>query len=155
MRIVRYCLLVLCFVVSVASFAQKEDWLPITQQDLDTKQVPDNPGADAIQLYYANNVDDSVGTEFVYHRIKVLTESGKKYADVEITAGINNDIGNLKARTIHPDGSIVEFTGKPFDKTIFKGRGIKWNAKTFTMPDVTVGSIIEYKYKARNYTSDS
>lgn len=134
--------------------AQKEDWQPITQQDLEMKQVPSNPGADAIQLYYANYLDDSMGYEFTYHRIKVLTESGKKYADVEITAGVNNDIGNLKARTIHPDGSIVEFTGKPFDKTIFKGRGLKWNAKTFTMPEVTVGSIIEYKYKAKNYTSD-
>ncbi|MGZ4877824.1 MAG: DUF3857 domain-containing protein, partial [Candidatus Angelobacter sp.] len=134
--------------------AQKEDWQPIAQDDLNINQVPGNPGADAVQLYYANYIDDSAGSEFVYHRVKILTESGKKYADVEITAGINNDVGNLKARTIHPDGSIVEFTGKPFDKTIFKGRGIKWNAKTFTMPDVTVGSIIEYKYKVKNYTSD-
>jgi len=155
MRIAQSCFLVLICLFSLSLFAQKEDWQPITQQDLEIKQVPDNPGADAVQLYYANYIDDSVGSEFVYHRIKILTESGKKYADVEITAGFNNDVGNLKARTIHPDGSIVEFTGKPFDKMIFKGKGIKWNAKTFTMPEVTVGSIIEYKYKTKNYTSDS
>lgn len=153
MRTARSCWLVLIFLFSLPSFAQKEDWQPIEQEDLKINQVPDKPGADAIQLYYANYIDDSSDFEFVYHRIKILTESGKKYADVEIDAGINNDIGNLKARTIHPDGSIVEFTGKPFDKTIFKGRGLKWNAKTFTLPDVTVGSIIEYKYKTR-YTSD-
>src|SRR5258708_4811262 len=116
--------------------AQKEDWLPVTPEDLQLTQVPGDPGASAIQLYYANYIDDSMAYEFVYHRIKILTESGKKYADVEITGGFNLDVGNLKARTIHPDGSIVEFTGKPFDKTIFKGRGIKWNAKTFTMPEV-------------------
>ena len=86
MRIAQSCLLVLICLFSLSLFAQKEDWQPITQQDLEIKQVPDNPGADAVQLYYANYIDDSVGSEFVYHRIKILTESGKKYADVEITA---------------------------------------------------------------------
>jgi hypothetical protein len=56
-------------------------------------------------------------------------------------------LGDLKARTIHPDGKIIDFTGKPFQKTIVKSRGVKVLAKTFTLPDVTVGSIIEYKYK--------
>ena len=155
MNLVRVVLLfALTAVFIVPAWAQKEDWQPITQEDLHVAQVPGDPGASAIQLYYANYIDDSMAYEFVYHRIKILTESGKKYADVEITGGFNLDVGNLKARTIHPDGSIVEFTGKPFDKTIYKGRGIKWNAKTFTMPEVTVGSIIEYKYKTKNYTSD-
>ena len=151
----QFFLFILVSVFVLPANAQKEDWLPVTPEDLQVKEVPGDPGASAIQLYYANYIDDSAGYEFEYHRIKILTESGKKYADVEITAGVNLDVGNLKARTIHPDGSIVEFTGKPFDKTIFKGRGIKWNAKTFTMPDVTVGSIIEYKYKVKNYTSDT
>ena len=151
----QFLLVILVSVLALPASAQKDDWLPVTSEDLQIKEVPGDPGASAIQLYYANYVDDTAGYEFVYHRIKILTESGKKYADVEITAGINLDVGNLKARTIHPDGSIVEFTGKPFDKTIFKGKGIKWNAKTFTMPEVTVGSIIEYKYKLKNYTSDT
>jgi Domain of Unknown Function with PDB structure (DUF3857) len=151
----RLLFLVLVSIFALPASAQKEDWLPVTPEDLQIKQVPGDPGASAIQLYYANYVDDSSAYEFVYHRIKILNESGKKYADIEISGGFNLDVGNLKARTIHPDGSIVEFTGKPFDKTIFKGRGIKWNAKTFTMPEVTVGSIIEYKYKMKNYTSDT
>jgi hypothetical protein len=154
MRTVRYLALVLCLLFSLASLAQKEDWLPITPDELQLKQVPNDPGAPAIQLYYANYIDDGSGYEFIYHRIKVLAESGKKYADVEITGAINSDIGNLKARTIHPDGSIVEFTGKPFDKTVFKGRGFKMNAKTFTFPDVTIGSIVEYKYKIKEFSSD-
>lgn len=154
MGMVRFISLIVLFGASLGCFAQKEDWLPITEDDLKINQVPGDPGASALQLYYANYIDDSVGYEFVYHRIKILTESGKKFADVEITAGLNNEVGNLKARTIRPDGSIVEFTGKPFDKTIFKGQGLKWKAKTFTMPEVMVGSIIEYKYKIKTYTSD-
>jgi hypothetical protein len=147
MRLLRCCLILACCGVSTFAFGQKEDWLPITEQDQKIKEVPGNPGASAMQLYYANYIDDNQQTEFEYHRIKVLNEQGKKQADVEIPAGLGISLGNLKARTIHPDGSIVEFTGKPFEKTVYKGRGVKLYLKTFTMPDVTVGSIIEYKYK--------
>ena len=140
-----------CFFFSLLSFAdKKEDWLPITPQDQETKQVPNSPGADAIQLYFADYINDQEQTEFYYHRIKILNEKGTRHADVEITMPIGGSIGSLKARTIHPDGTIVEFTGKPFQKTLIKGHGVKLLAKTFTMPDVTVGSIIEYKYKV-NY----
>ena len=155
MVLLRRIALMCCCLFSLASYAQKEDWLPITPEELQIKEVPGDPGAAAIQLYYANYIDDSDTHEFFYHRIKVLSENGiKQYADVEISGGFYVDVSNLKARTIHPDGSIVEFTGKPFDKTIFKAKGIKWNAKVFTMPDVTVGSIIEYKYRLKNYSSE-
>ncbi len=151
MRLLCAVLLTLC---SLPALAQKEDWLPITQQDLQYKEVPGAPGTAAVQLYYANYIVDSAPYEFIYHRIKILNESGKSQADVEIRVDPGTSLGNLKARTIHPDGSIVEFTGKPFEKTVIKGRGFKFIAKTFTFPEVTVGSIIEYKYRLNDYTSD-
>src|ERR1700682_5304912 len=139
-----------CLASASFSFAQKEDWLPIAQKDLQVKEVPGSPGADAIQLYYADFIDDNIHGEFIYHRIKILTEKGRqpgKYADVEIAIPPEFTLSDLKARTIHPDGQIVDFTGKPFEKTLIKGQGIKFLAKTFTMPDVSVGSIVEFKYK--------
>ena len=141
--------IVLCTLLlsAVSLFGQKEDWLPITPNDLAIKQVPGNPGADAVQLYYADFINDQEQTEFFYTRIKVLNEKGNRFADVEIVLPPDGSLGELKARTIHPDGKIIEFTGKPFQKTVVKTQGIKVLAKTFTMPDVTVGSIIEYKYK--------
>jgi hypothetical protein len=143
--------LVMSFVLlaffAVSARAQKEDWLPITQQDLEIKQVPGSPGADAIQLYFANYINDVDHYEFYYHRIKVLNEKGNRHADVEIVIPPDGSVSSLKARTIHPDGKITEFTGKPFQKVLIKGHGLKVLAKTFTMPDVTVGSIIEYKYR--------
>jgi hypothetical protein len=126
--------------------AQKEDWQPVTQHDLEIKQVPGNPGADAIQLYYADFINDEEQTEFFYVRIKVLNEKGKSHADVELVIPPEGSISSLKARTIQPDGRITEFTGKPFQKTVIKTRGVKVLAKAFTMPEVSVGSIIEYKY---------
>jgi hypothetical protein len=158
MRIVRYCLLVLSFFVSLSSFAQKEDWLPVTPQDLQYKEIPGNKGASAVRLYYAQYINDNTSSDFIYERIKILNEKalnpdsrGKTYADVEIPLNIVGDIvqtiTDLKARTIKPDGSIVEFNGKPFEKTVFKGRGVKLAVKAFSMPDVSVGSIVEYKYR--------
>ena len=138
--------------------AQKEDWLPITQHDLEMKQVPGSPGAEAVQLYYADFINDEEQTEFFHVCIKVLNEKGKSYADVEIVIPPDGSISGLKARTIHPDGKITEFTGKPFQKTVIKTRGVKVLAKAFTMPEVTVGSIIEYKYKVASpgiYTDNS
>jgi Domain of Unknown Function with PDB structure (DUF3857) len=147
MRVLRVVLIGLCFLCSVAASAQKEDWLPIGPEDLQVKEVPGSPGASAIQLYYADYIDDENQSEFFYHRIKVLNEKGNKYADIEIEVPIGGAVNNLKARTIHPDGHVIEFTGKPFQKTIVKTRGVKVTAQTFTMPEVTPGSIIEYKYK--------
>ena len=52
----------------------------------------------------------------------------------------------MHARTIRSDGSVADFDGKVFEKTIVKARGLKYLAKTFTLPDVQVGSIIEYSF---------
>ena len=75
-----------------------------------------------------------------------MNDAGKSYADVEIRLEPKDSLKELKARTIHPDGSIIEFTDKPFEKTLVKARGFKYRAETFTLPQVTVGSIVEYSY---------
>src|SRR5207249_8336710 len=80
-------------------------------------------------------------------REKIFTEEGRKFADVEIPLVKGKwDIQNIKARTIRPDGSIVNFDGKIYEKEIVKARGLKYLAKTFTLSDVQPGSIIEYHY---------
>jgi hypothetical protein len=125
-------------------------WLPITQQDLAVKDVPHDPGAYAIQLYMSYYQDDDRKFISVYKRIKILRagalEPGRKLVDVEIPIESGQSLKELAARTIHPDQTIVEFTGKPFERVLIKTRGVKYTAKTFSFPDVTVGSIIEYRY---------
>src|SRR5258708_40274422 len=120
MRLFRYFIVIAVLASAALCFAQKEDWLPITDQDLQYKEVPGNRGAPAVRLYYAHYIDDNTTSEFVYERIKVLNDKGKMYADVEIPIlaedGISVTMTDLKAPTIHPNGSIVEFTGKPFEK---------------------------------------
>lgn len=108
--------------------------------------LKESPGASAVRLYYSYFKDDNAGFISVYERIKILTQAGLTYANAEIPLDPRDSIKELRARTIHPDGSIIDFTGKPFEKTIIKGHGIKYLAKTLALPDVTVGSIVEYSY---------
>ncbi len=122
---------------------------PVSPDELKMTSEPKAPGAPAIILYREVNRDDRGQTahEDVYFRIKILTEEGRKYADIEIPFfKEQGNVVTLHARTIKPDGTIVPFSGKAFDKMIVKARGVKYMAKTFTLPDVQVGSILEYYY---------
>ena len=122
---------------------------PVSPDELKMTGDSHAPGAPAIILFRQVDRDDNGRTshEGNYVRIKILTEEGRKYADVEIPFYADEGkIDNIRARTIRPDGSIVNFDGKVFQKSIVKSKGTKYLAKTFTLPDVQVGSIIEYFY---------
>ena len=136
----------LCLSAKDNNKEKPEGWLPITQQDLAIKEVPRDPGAGAIQLYMRYYKDDDAKFVSVYKRIKILRESGRERANVEIPIDSEESLKELAARTIHPDQQIIDFTGQPFEKIISKKRGVKSVVKAFTLPDVTVGSIIEYRY---------
>jgi hypothetical protein len=99
-------------------------------------------------------MNDKLHMWSVYTRIKVLTEAGKDLANVELNQYSGEDsagytINAIAGRTIHSDGTIIPFTGKPFEKLVSKGQGFKVMSKVFTLPDVEVGSIIEYRYELR------
>jgi hypothetical protein len=122
---------------------------PLSTDDLKMTGDPKAPGAPAIILFREVDRDDNVHTphEDNYLRIKILTEEGREHANVEIMFDKDNeDIVGIRARTIKPDGTDVDFDGKVYEKTIEKARGLKYLVKTFTLPDVQVGSIIEYRY---------
>jgi hypothetical protein len=120
---------------------------PVSPDELKMTSEPLAPGAPAIILYRQVERDDNGRTSHQdnYFRIKILTEEGRKHADVEVPFSKEiEDVVTVRARTIRPDGSIVNFDGKVFEKELVKGRGVKILAKTFTLPDVQVGGIIEY-----------
>jgi hypothetical protein len=122
---------------------------PVVPEELKMTSEPLAPGAPAIILYRQVDRDDNGSTshQFNYFRIKILTEEGRKHADIEIPFfKEQGNIVGIHARTIRPDGAIVNFDGKVYERPIVKARGVKYLAKTFTLPDVQVGSIIEYYY---------
>jgi hypothetical protein len=126
------------------------DWPPISPEDLSMTSIEEQPGAAAVSLQREEIDDDMNNVHSVYQRIKVLTDAGREYANVELPYSHRGfTIAGISGRTVHPDGSVVPFEGKPFDKTVEHGGGIRINVKSFTLPDVKVGSIIDYRYSLR------
>lgn len=129
------------------------DWQPIAPEDLALKDNPKQPGADAMILYRQVVVDASkatVGGDSVeeYVRIKVFTQEGTKEGHVNIEfVKDRQTVPFISGRTIRPDGSIVKFDGQVLETTVEKFSGLKVLAKTFTLPDVQPGCIIEYIFQ--------
>lgn len=142
-----------------------DEWRPVDPADLALKDNPAQPGADAMILYRESDISakdlmSEGDTDTEYIRIKIFTKAGLRYANVEIPyvtgngdvwvdAGeLNNEVQivRIRARTIHPDGTITEFEGKVLGKVIESGNGYKVRAATFSLPEVQPGCIIEYRY---------
>ncbi len=121
-----------------------------TQDELKMTADPKAPGADAVYLYYEEIDNDPLHYQSIYARIKVLTEKGKELATVELPY-VRGDwkITDISGRTVHPDGSISTLTGKPEDLLSEKMGGLQVKRKVFTLPNVEVGSILEYRYQIR------
>src|SRR5712692_3490968 len=156
--------LVTAFLLSGAALrlppaSASEGFQPISPDELKMTSEPHAPGAPAIILFRQVDRDDTKNHEYDYYRIKILTEEGRKHADVEIPFFQGTEsVHSIKARTIRPDGTIANFDGKIYEKTVVKSRSFKYLAKTFTLPDVQVGSIIEYYFSddfAEHYVFDS
>jgi hypothetical protein len=147
--------------VWLANVARADEWKPITPEELKMTSLAQAPGAPAAILYRQVDRDDAghATNEYNYMRIKVLTEEGRDQANVIIPFEKGKtSIINIRARAIQPDGKITEFDGKVYEQMVEKTKGVKYLAKTFTLPDVHAGSIIEYHYSkdfADHYIFDS
>lgn len=138
----------------VPIFAQAQKWIEPTPEELKMTSQPEAPGAAAVYLNREEVTDDKLHMFSIYIRIKVLTDKGKEYGNVElpyynVSGGGGFTINDIAGRTIHADGTVIPFTGKPYQKLMEKTQETKQMAKVFSLPDVEVGSIIEYRYTKR------
>src|SRR5271154_7552023 len=87
-----------------------DDWLPIPPEDLALKDNPASPGAHAMILYRSSDMDSKESSVREYVRIKIFTQEGTKEGDIELPFNRQQvNIMDIRGRTIHPDGSIVNF----------------------------------------------
>jgi hypothetical protein len=125
---------------------------PPTNEELKMTSEPKAPGAAAIYLYREETDDDNLHFESFYARVKVLTEKGKELATVGVPYSRGQfQITDIKARTIHADGTVIPLDVKPADLLMaLNGRsGGQINKMVFTLPSVEVGSILEYRWQLR------
>ncbi len=126
----------------------KEAWPNITPEEQALEDDPLRPGAHAIILYHERFSHHVKRYEDFYTRIKILTSEGMKHADVELPHfGDALRVKDIKARTIRRDGTVVPFDGEVFEKIVVRGKDLDVEARVFALPQVDVGSIIEYRYR--------
>jgi hypothetical protein len=77
-------LLLVLLAFTIHPSAVGEDWPAITPEELSMTNLAEQPGAAAVVLLRDELADDPHNDRTVYVRIKVLTEPGRSYADVEI-----------------------------------------------------------------------
>lgn len=122
-------------------------WQPISKEELELKDNPQHPGDSAMILYREVQTDNARSLEAHYERIKIFTEDGKKYGDVELPYfEKETHIEDIRARTISPDGHSTDFGGTVYDKVVAKAGRLRLNVKAFTFPNVQTGCILEYSY---------
>lgn len=143
-----------CAIFSIASAvnAQDKDWRPVTSQEIAAKAPVVEPDADAEATFWEVRVDDSSADELSlrhYVRVKIFTERGREQFsrhDVVFTKGTK--VKDVEARVTKPDGTAVFLKKEDvLEREIMKASGIKVKAKTFALPGLEIGSIVEYKYK--------
>src|SRR6266480_2188628 len=135
-----------------AASAGGDDWRPVDPADLALKTSTVEKDADAEAIFWEVRVDDSRQEELAlknYIRIKVFTERGKEsQSKVDLTYLGSEKIKDIAARVIKPDGTIVELKKEDvFERTIVKASGVKYKAKSFALPGVEPGAIIEYRWE--------
>jgi Domain of Unknown Function with PDB structure (DUF3857)/Transglutaminase-like superfamily len=155
-------LLVLCCLILVyhapAARAAGDDWKnwrPIDQSIFNAKEPVVEKDADAEALFWEVRVDDAKEDLVIsnYIRIKVFTERGREsQSKIEIPFGriFGRDIQlrDIAARTIKPDGTIIEVKKDDiFERVERRMSGLKLKVKSFAMPGVEPGSIIEYRWR--------
>ncbi len=146
----RHVLALLLVVAPFTAFAST-DWQAPTPEELKMTSYPAAPGAPAVYLFREQTVDNDNNTDTLYARIKILTEKGKDmFGDIEVPYAVSSfKIIDLSGRTIHSDGTVIPLTGKPYDKLLVKEGHTRIMAKVFSLPDIQVGSILEYRYKVK------
>lgn len=126
-----------------------------TDEELKMTADPKAPGAAAVYLNIEEICNDPLHYQSFYFRIKVLQEKGKELATVQLPYIYGEwKVTDIKARTIHSDGTVIPLAGKPEELLVAKtttkeGDKFQITRKVFTLPSVEVGSILEYRYQIR------
>lgn len=126
-------------------------WRPVSQAELDMKTPKVEPDADAEAIFWEVRVDDKKYGKLSYRhyvRVKIFTERGReRFSKMDIPFTKGKKVEDVAARVIKPDGTIVELKQTDiFDRDIAKAGKVRVQAKSFAVPGIEPGVIVEYQY---------
>ncbi len=138
-----------------SAFALGDDdpiiWRPITPAELQMKTPKVEPDADAEAIFWEVRLDDKKYNKLSYKhyvRVKIFTDRGReRFSKVDIPFTKGKKVENVAARVVRPDGSIIELKpGDIFEREIAKTGKLRVQAKSFAVPGIEPGVIVEYQY---------
>ena len=146
------CLLAYLIFSPAPAQAQILGWKPIDPAHLALKAPVVEKDADAEALLWEVyiNTASRLGTDFTHFvRVKIFTERGKETQskiDIPYISGVS--VSDIAGRTIKPDGTIIELKKDAiFDRELVKAGKLKLKAKSFALPGIETGAIIEYRWR--------
>lgn len=140
--------------VSIGAFADGDEiiWRPVSPAELQMKTPKVEADADAEAIFWEVRLDDKKAGKLSYDhyvRVKIFTERGReRFSKMDIPFMKGKKVEGVAARVIKPDGSIIEL--KPtdiFEREIAKAGKARVLAKSFAVPGIEPGVIVEYQYK--------
>ena len=149
--------------ISAQSLTIDIEWLPVTEAERNMKSpvVDKNAGVEAI-FWRVHVLDEDLGQDLqrvLYHyvRLKVFNEKGKeKAATIGIPFENETSITRVAGRTIKADGTELELKkDSVFERDLVKGSGSRSKVKSFAMPGVEPGAIVEYRWKEIRFNPSS
>ena len=153
-----FLLALLCAAPQVFGRGDK-DWKPVDPAELAVSAPAVEKDADAevlfwdVRVSFEENGGDPATVLNHYVRIKVFNERGREaVGKVDIPAikfrGREVKIKDVAARTIKPGGEVIELKKEDvFERDLVKANGLKVKAKSFAMPAVEPGAVIEYRWR--------
>ncbi len=144
--------LVTCLGIFTPSSFAGDEWRAISAEELAMKTAKVEADADAEAIFWEVKIDDSSDDDLSlqhYVRVKVFTEHGcEKYGKFDIPFSKGKKIKDIAARVIKEDGTVVEIRKEEiFEREIIKANGLKVKAKSFAVPNLKPGVIVEYRYR--------
>ncbi len=140
---------------SFAAAASGDDWRAVDPAELASKTPVVDKDADAEAIFWEVRVADEIEGGSArkvlshYIRIKIFTDRGRESQsriDIPFTSGAS--IKDVFGRTVKPDGSIIEVKKEDvYERTIVKTGGLRVKVKSFALPGVEPGAIIEYRWR--------
>ena len=122
-------------------------WPAIPAEDLALKDNAAKAGSSAMIWLKKETRDDVKRTWETFYRIKIFTENGRDYGDIQIPYVPKAvEVSEISARVVQADGRASEFKGPIYEKTLARRQKTRVMAKTFTLPDVKPGVIVDYRY---------
>lgn len=151
----RILLLLIIIIINSSSYSQKKFSAKTGQttlEELKMKIYDKDSTAVALVLYeqgntYMNpNRNYDLSTDY-YYRIKILKKEGFKKGTIKIPYYKKETIEKIEGYTYNIVANTIQ-KKHLLDKDIFKNKETEnWNSITFTLPNLKVGSVIEYKYR--------